>query len=249
MSVCHQIAVPASVAEGGFFPQLLQLRTRSLGAGVVALVQNPVFTILVNRALVCGSSYAFVTATAYAFGRLRRALWPSASHFSETRRGLTFRSLRGLTPALPRSFLMLKRLALCVTVIATLILTTGAWAQYSPDEGRGGRWSRGTGGDQHAAFSPEERLQRLSKQLNLSDEQKDKIKPILESEAKKMQELRQDNSAASQDRRAKFQQLRQDTLAQIRPILNPDQQKKLDDLIKQQEQRRQHGGGQRQEPQ
>ncbi len=140
----------------------------------------------------------------------------------------------------------MKRLALCVTVIATLILTTGAWAQYSPDEGRGGRWSRGAGGDEHAAFSPEARLQRLSKQLNLSDEQKDKIKPILENEAKKMQELRQDESTTPEDRRAKFQQLRQDTFTQIRPILTQDQQKKLDDLMKQQGQRGQHGGHERQ---
>jgi Spy/CpxP family protein refolding chaperone len=72
-----------------------------------------------------------------------------------------------------------------------------------------------------------ERLQEISAQLNLTDDQKEKIKPILMSEAPKLKALKEDTSLT---RRKRFQGLRaimDETSASLKPILTPDQMKTL----------------------
>lgn len=90
--------------------------------------------------------------------------------------------------------------------------------------------------------TPDERLQMLTKQLNLTSDQQGKIKPILVDEQKKMDDLRNDSTLSRQDRFQKMQQIRQDSSTQIRATLDSDQQKKYDDMQKQMQERR-HGGG------
>src|SRR5260221_10192991 len=51
-------------------------------------------------------------------------------------------------------------------------------------------------------------LDMLAKQLELTDEQKTKIKPILEEQAKKIKDLRADISLSQEDRRAKMKAIR-----------------------------------------
>ncbi|MFZ0212578.1 MAG: hypothetical protein WBE20_14690 [Candidatus Acidiferrales bacterium] len=90
--------------------------------------------------------------------------------------------------------------------------------------------------------TPDERLQMLTKQLNLTADEQAKIKPILVDEQKKMEDLRDDSSLSRQDRFQKMQQIRQDSSTQIRTNLDSDQQKKYDDMQKQMQERR-HGNG------
>lgn len=78
--------------------------------------------------------------------------------------------------------------------------------------------------------SPEERLDRLAKDLNLTDDQKAKIKPILEKEADQMKALREDTSMSREDRRSKFMDVQQKSYEGIKAVLNPDQQKKYDEM-------------------
>jgi periplasmic protein CpxP/Spy len=93
---------------------------------------------------------------------------------------------------------------------------------------------------------PQARLDHMSKVLNLTDDQKAKIKPILDSEAQQMQSLKSDTSSAQQDRRAKMMEIHKSSMDQIRPILNSDQQAKLDQQIqKMKEHRAKHGGQQK----
>ena len=89
---------------------------------------------------------------------------------------------------------------------------------------------RGQGRGRGMGMSPEAQLDHMSQMLNLTDDQKAKIKPILEDSSKQMQQLRQDTSLSREDRRAKMQQIHESTMSQVRPILNPDQQKKLDEM-------------------
>jgi Spy/CpxP family protein refolding chaperone len=96
-------------------------------------------------------------------------------------------------------------------------------------------------------FTPEAQLDRLTQQLNLTDEQKAKIKPILEDQAKQMETLRGDTSVSPQDRRSQFMQLRENTSKKIRAVLDPDQQKKYDEM--QNAQRRFGGPGGNRPPQ
>jgi hypothetical protein len=64
-------------------------------------------------------------------------------------------------------------------------------------------------------------LDRISKKLDLSPDQKIKVDSILKAEDSAVNQLREDG-------REKFKAIRDNIDAQIRPILNPDQIKKLD---------------------
>ena len=75
-----------------------------------------------------------------------------------------------------------------------------------------------------------ERLQGLAEQLKLTDEQKEKIKPILQDERKKVRELRENKDLARQDRVAKLKEIREDIRAKVKPILTPEQLEKWNKL-------------------
>ena len=86
--------------------------------------------------------------------------------------------------------------------------------------------------------SADQRLQHMTKALNLTPDQQEKIKPILENEQTQMQGLHQDTSMAKQDRMTKAQQIRQSSNDQIQQILTPDQQQKWSQM-----QAQRQGGG------
>jgi protein CpxP len=60
-------------------------------------------------------------------------------------------------------------------------------------------------------MSTDQRLQMMTKQLNLTPDQQQKIKPLLENESQQMQALHQDTSLSQEDRMSKMQQIRQST--------------------------------------
>jgi periplasmic protein CpxP/Spy len=86
-------------------------------------------------------------------------------------------------------------------------------------------------------MSPERELARLSKELKLTKDQQAKIKPILDNEYQQMSQIRQDTSMSPQDRRAKFMDTRNKTMAQIHPILTDKQQAKLQQIEQQRAER------------
>ena len=110
---------------------------------------------------------------------------------------------------------MKKNLVYAAVVFAVLV---GSSVVYAQDQGSG----------QKQPMTAEQRLQKMTKQLNLTEEQQQQIKPILENEQKEMQAVRQDSSLSKGDRMSKMQQLRQDTSTQIKPVLNQDQQQKYE---------------------
>lgn len=130
-----------------------------------------------------------------------------------------------------------------VAVIFTVLVgSTAVYAQMAPEQG-GGQWGHGP----HEPMTADQRLQHMTKQLNLSDAQQQQIKPILENEEKQMQTLHQDSSLSQQDRMSKTMQIRQDTSSQIKPILNSDQQQKYEQMMSRQGHG--HGGPGQNQPQ
>lgn len=91
------------------------------------------------------------------------------------------------------------------------------------------------------------RLERLGKQLNLTDEQKTKVGPILDDEAKQMRSVRGDASLSQQQRQEKMKQLHETADSQINDLLTPEQQKKFAELKAQQKAR--HEGTKKESPQ
>jgi len=129
---------------------------------------------------------------------------------------------------------MMNKLILPATLVMALAITAvSAWAQMGPGSGGPGGGQMGRG-----PMSPDQRLQMLTKQLNLTSDQQEKIKPILENESQQMQTLRQDSSLSQEDRMSKMRQIRQSTNDQIKPILTSDQQQKFAEMMSHQG----HGG-------
>ena len=66
-------------------------------------------------------------------------------------------------------------------------------------------------------------LDQLAQQLNLTDDQKTKVKTILDAQQQKIRDLRTDTSVAPEDRRAKVQSIREEAKAQMKTALTPEQ--------------------------
>ena len=141
----------------------------------------------------------------------------------------------------------MKKFNLFLSLIAMLIFGALAFAaapqdaqsgqQPSTQSGTGHGHGAGEGRGRGMGMDPEAMLEHMSKELNLTDDQKTKIKPILEDQSKQMQDLRQNTSTSPEDRHAKMKQIHENTMSQVRSILTSDQQKKLDEMMSHQGER------------
>jgi len=73
-------------------------------------------------------------------------------------------------------------------------------------------------------YSVEQRLERMSTQLDLTDAQKPKVKAVLEETAKKMKDVVPD------ERREKMRTLREEETKKLKEILTADQFKKYEEM-------------------
>lgn len=106
--------------------------------------------------------------------------------------------------------------------LATRAQDTGS--QSTPQAQAQGTMHQG----QHAS-----QLEWLSKELNLTDDQKTKLKPILADQNKQMRSVKEDTSLGQDQKRDKMKQIHESTSSQINDILTPDQQKKFAELKEQ----------------
>ncbi len=74
------------------------------------------------------------------------------------------------------------------------------------------------------------KIQEVIAQLNLTEEQKAKIAPIVQQQVADLGALRDDAKAERRERLRVAREINQKAAAQIRPLLNPEQQKKYDEL-------------------
>ncbi len=83
----------------------------------------------------------------------------------------------------------------------------------------------------------------MKETLGLSDDQVTKIKAILEADAPKMKELRDDTTTKPEDRRAKFRELMEAETKEINAVLTPDQQTKWKEEMEKRRANRGAGAG------
>ena len=76
----------------------------------------------------------------------------------------------------------------------------------------------------------EQHLKMLTEKLDLTAEQQAKIRPILQRMQEEWQSVMRDTSLSEQARHDKMKSVRDKADKQARPILDKEQQKKLDDL-------------------
>ena len=68
-----------------------------------------------------------------------------------------------------------------------------------------------------------ERMQDTAKELNLTDEQKEKLQTIIRAQAGKLRELRQDTSLSAEDKKEKLRTIREEITAEVKKVLTPEQ--------------------------
>jgi periplasmic protein CpxP/Spy len=81
--------------------------------------------------------------------------------------------------------------------------------------------------DHPPADMAERRLKAMTRRLALTSDQQEKIRPILEDEAKQVQSIDADSSLTEQQKRRKTRDVRMTSRSKIQPILTPEQQAKM----------------------
>jgi periplasmic protein CpxP/Spy len=135
--------------------------------------------------------------------------------------------------------------SLALAGVLSLGMASAAFAQDNstpPDQGPGPGPStmQGNGGRR---MDPNQQLKRMTKQLDLTEDQQAQIRPILQNRALRMQQLFQDQSMDPQDRRSKLRAVQDDSRHRIESVLNETQKAKYAEMQQQMHERRQGGGG------
>ena len=130
----------------------------------------------------------------------------------------------------------MKTLTLAVCMFSTPMVLARPQAAQQPAPPQAGP---------HMPPSVEERMARLSKELDLSQDQKEKIRPLIEEQAKQMHELRENTDLTPDQRREKAGALMKETHDKIAAVLNPEQKERLKQHM---EQMREHRAAEHKEP-
>ena len=92
----------------------------------------------------------------------------------------------------------------------------------------------------------EQRLEQLDKQLQLTADQKTKLKTYFEGERKKMQDMRADTSLTREQRQEKMKAVREDLNKEMKSVLTPEQftkwEKERDKMREEMKQKAKQGG-------
>jgi len=132
------------------------------------------------------------------------------------------------------------------TVIAASVLLVSGFVYSQSAAGQAGQEAQQAGAASQAAPSDEARAQvqealtRISTELNLTDDQKDKIKPILQSEYSQLKALQDDSSMSPDQKQAKAKDIRDSAHSQISSILTPEQQQKWQAMKQHAQEQRDH---------
>lgn len=104
-----------------------------------------------------------------------------------------------------------------LAILAVALTSTPAWAQQG---GFGGR----------RMLSPDERLAQLTEQLDLTDEQAAQMKPIIDAQSKKQQELFESAGGDRATMRAEMTKLMEETDKQYAEVLTEEQMSKYREM-------------------
>ncbi|HWY55658.1 MAG TPA: hypothetical protein VNZ03_14420 [Terriglobales bacterium] len=123
-------------------------------------------------------------------------------------------------------------LTILMLLAAGLTLAQPSQESQAPTPDKRTGMQRGESVDQH--------LQMLSEKLNLTDDQKEKLKPILQDQMQQMKAVREGGSLSEEQKRAKMKSIHESLHDQINAVLTPEQQSKFKQM--RQEQMQKHTG-------
>jgi cell division protein FtsB len=126
----------------------------------------------------------------------------------------------------------MKKLNVVLAMLTVLVLATAGFSQGSSAAPASRQNQTKSAQTRHQEImTPEAMVEHLSTELNLTDDQKAKIKPIAEDVYRQMNDARQDSSLSEQERREKMREIHENALGQVKTILTSEQQKKLDEMM------------------
>ena len=133
-----------------------------------------------------------------------------------------------------------RMLTLCSALLLTLLLASSSQAQERQQRPEGGV-DRQRGQDRS-----EQRMARLKTELELTDKQAKKLKPILDEQSKAMRKMRESmregGGRPSEEQRKAMRELRSSTHAKVAKVLDKKQLAKFDELNQQRRGGRRGGG-------
>lgn len=121
----------------------------------------------------------------------------------------------------------------CALVLVFVFAGLQGFAQSTDDKAANAASQAKDDAGQAAAVDPETKakvqakLQQLASELNLTDDQKTQLKPVLQGEFKQLKAVHDDASIPSEQKEAKMKEIHESAKGQINSILTPEQQKKL----------------------
>lgn len=119
-----------------------------------------------------------------------------------------------------------------LSMILGAMLSTGVVLAQAPDQAQPSSAAQATQGERsHHTADPDRMAKHLGKKLNLSSDQVAQIKPVLENRSQQMQALRADTTLSAQDRRAKAQDIMQDSKSKIEAVLNDTQKQQFEQMM------------------
>jgi len=122
---------------------------------------------------------------------------------------------------------------LVLSAMAAFSVVTPLVSAQAPDSAENKAQQDTAQSSAQQADNAESKLQQISTQLNLSEEQKTKLKPILQDEVDQLKALKSDTSASSQDKLQKAKEIRASHKQQIDAILTPEQKEKWQQMRQQ----------------
>ena len=123
-------------------------------------------------------------------------------------------------------------LTILILLAAGLTFAQPSQESQAPTPNKHAGMQRGESADQH--------LQMLSEKLNLTDDQKAKLRPILQDQMQQMKAVREDSSLSEEQKRAKMKPIHESLHDQINAVLTPEQRAKFKQM--RQEQMQKHKG-------
>jgi hypothetical protein len=123
---------------------------------------------------------------------------------------------------------------LCTTFLP-IVLALHA-GNFVPSTAFAGGQEQGSGAPQIQTRRPltrpslDDRVNRFARSLDLSESQRSAVKKILEQRQQQILRMRRDASISGSDRISQLRALQEDTVAQIRAILNEEQRQKYNPL-------------------
>lgn len=80
------------------------------------------------------------------------------------------------------------------------------------------------------AASPDAHFQMLSEKLNLTDEQKTKLKPMFEQQGQQLKAVKDDTALSQEQKKTKMKSIHESFSDQINAVLTPEQQTKFKEM-------------------